>query len=98
MAYIALPGGFGTLDELFEALTLIQTKKVPPGPIILVGSEFWSGLVDWMKAEVLTLDMITPAHLDLFTIEDDPDKIVEHVLAYEYTHLEQSDRPSSLPR
>ena len=49
-AYVAMPGGFGTLDELFEALTLIQTGKVPPAPIVLVGSEYWSGLVEWLRA------------------------------------------------
>ncbi len=98
MAYIALPGGFGTLDELFEALTLIQTRKVPAGPIILVGSAFWTGLIEWLRAEVLSLGMITPAHLDLFIIEDEPDKIVEAVLAYEYKHLGQANRPSTLPR
>lgn len=98
MAYIALPGGFGTLDELFEALTLIQTGKVPAGPIILVGSEFWQGLIDWLEAEVLKLGMITPSHLSLFTIEDDPVKVIEQILAFEYQHLEQADRPSTLPR
>ena len=49
-AYVAMPGGFGTLDELFEALTLIQTGKVPPAPIVLVGSEYWSGLVEWLRS------------------------------------------------
>ncbi len=58
MAYIALPGGFGTLDELFEALTLIQTKKSPPGPVILMGRQFWAGLIDWMNQELLTLDLV----------------------------------------
>jgi len=98
MAYIALPGGFGTLDELFEPPTLIQTGKVPAGPIILVGSEFWQGLIDWLEAEVLKLGMITPSHLSLFTIEDDPVKVIEQILAFEYQHLGQADRPSTLPR
>jgi uncharacterized protein (TIGR00730 family) len=96
-AYIALPGGFGTLDELFEALTLIQTGKIPAGPVILVGSAFWSGLIDWLNAEVLKLGMVTPSHMDLFIIEDDPARVVERVLAYKYTHLSESLRPSALP-
>lgn len=97
-AYIALPGGFGTLDEIFEALTLIQTGKVPAGPVILVGRSFWSGLIDWLRAEVLSLGMITPSHMDLFTIEDDPARVVELVLDYNYKHLGESLRPSALPR
>lgn len=97
-AYIALPGGFGTLDEIFEALTLIQTGKVPAGPVILVGRSFWSGLIDWLRAEVLSLGMITPLHMDLFTIEDDPARVVELVLDYNYKHLGESLRPSALPR
>ncbi|MCD8504216.1 MAG: TIGR00730 family Rossman fold protein [Burkholderiaceae bacterium] len=98
MAYIALPGGFGTLDELFEALTLIQTRKIPPGPVILMGKTFWSGLIDWIEREVLSLNMVTPSHMTLFAIEDDPQKVVDMVLAYEYTHLSEANRPSSLPR
>jgi uncharacterized protein (TIGR00730 family) len=97
-AYIGLPGGFGTLDELFEALTLIQTGKIPAGPVILVGSTFWAGLIDWLNAEVLKMGMITPAHMNLFTIEDDPARVVELVLAYKYAHLSESLRPSALPR
>jgi uncharacterized protein (TIGR00730 family) len=98
MAYIALPGGFGTLDELFEALTLIQTGKVPAGPIILMGSSFWQGLIDWMDKEVKSLGMITDRHMSLFHVEDDPAKVVELVLAYEYSHLSEANRLSSLPR
>lgn len=98
MAYIGLPGGFGTLDELFEALTLIQTRKVPPGPIILMGSSFWQGLIDWLNESVLTLDMVTPAHMALIQIEDNPDKVVNMVLEYEYKHQQEAHRPSSLPR
>ena len=97
-AYIALPGGFGTLDEIFEALTLIQTGKVPAGPVILVGRSFWTGLIDWLRAEVLSLGMITPSDMDLFTIEDDPARVVKLILDYNYTHLGESLRPSALPR
>ncbi len=98
MAYIALPGGFGTLDELFEALTLIQTGKVPAGPVVLMGRSFWQGLIDWLEAKVRTLDMVTDRHMSLFHIEDDPQKVVDMVLAYEYSHMAQANRPSSLPR
>lgn len=98
MAYIALPGGYGTLDELFEALTLIQTRKIPAGPIILMGSQFWRGLVDWMNQEVLSMGMVTKQHLSLFTIEDDPARAVAQVLAHEYSHSEEANRASQLPR
>lgn len=98
MAYIALPGGFGTLDELFEALTLIQTKKLPPGPVILMGSEFWRGLIDWMQEQMVPQDMVTDRHMSLFQIEDDPQNVVDLILAYEYTHQSEANRPSSLPR
>src|SRR3546814_8740485 len=70
-AYIALPGGFGTLDELFEVLTLVQTRKVPPAPIVLIGTEFWSGLIDWIKVQLLKQRLIGPHDLELITITDD---------------------------
>lgn len=81
-AYVAMPGGFGTLDELFEALTLIQTGKVPPAPIVLVGSEYWSGLVEWLGNQVLGNGMIGARDLDLFIIEDDPRKVVRRVVEF----------------
>lgn len=68
--FIVLPGGFGTLDELFEAITLIQTDKIGKFPIILVGSEYWTGLVDWIKATLLKENNINPEDLDLFIIVD----------------------------
>ena len=98
MAYIALPGGFGTLDELFEALTLVQTRKIPRGPVILMGRSFWSGLIDWIEREVLSLDMVTSSHMELLQIEDDPKKVVQMVLDYEYSHAREANRLSSLPR
>jgi len=96
-AYVAMPGGFGTLDELFEALTLIQTGKVPPAPIILVGREFWGGLIDWISGQVLANGMISAHDLDLFVIEDDPEKVVEHVVAFHNKHLSQDEYAPSLP-
>ncbi len=76
-AFIALPGGFGTLDELFEALTLIQTGKVEKFPIILFDSEFWNGLVEWLKTMVYEkYGYISKEDLELFTVTDDVDEVV----------------------
>lgn len=77
--FIAMPGGFGTMDELFETLTLVQTRKIDRIPIVLVGSEYWSGLMDWIKGTLLTSNNINPEDLDLIRIMDDPAEIVEHV-------------------
>jgi hypothetical protein len=75
--FIVLPGGFGTLDELFEALTLIQTKKIGRFPIILVGRSYWSGLIDWMKGTMLEGESnINPEDLKLFSIVETPDEAV----------------------
>jgi uncharacterized protein (TIGR00730 family) len=79
MAYVVMPGGIGTLDEFFEAVTLVQTKKMRPFPIILVGSSYWSGLIDWMKTNLLDTGKITKEDLDIFKIMDDPHEIVEYV-------------------
>ncbi len=79
MAYIVMPGGFGTLDELSEALTLIQTHRIRPFPVILFDSEYWSGLVDWIKEKLLAQGMISEDDLDLFEIMDDPDDVVKHI-------------------
>lgn len=69
--FIVLPGGFGTMDELFEALTLIQTKKIGRFPIVLVGREYWTGMVDWLKKVMLDMEgNISPADLDLFNVVD----------------------------
>jgi uncharacterized protein (TIGR00730 family) len=79
MAYIIMPGGFGTLDELFESVTLIQTKRIKPFPVILVGSDYWSGLVEWVKSRLLENKMISPEHLDILQIIDEPEEIVRAV-------------------
>ena len=76
--FVVLPGGFGTLDELFEAITLIQTKKIEKFPIILVGSEFWNGILSWIKETVIKeYGNISLKDLDLFTIVDDVDEVIE---------------------
>ncbi len=82
MAYVILPGGFGTMDELFEALTLIQTKRIKPFPVILMGSEFWKGLFDWLKKTMLRDGKISPEDLELIQIIDDPDEAVKHIQKY----------------
>ena len=79
MAYIVMPGGFGTLDECFEALTLIQTKKIKPFPVILVDSSYWSTIVDWMKNQLLEQQLISKEDLHIFKVMDDPEEIVEYV-------------------
>jgi len=75
--FIVLPGEFGTLDELFEALTLIQTGKASRFPIILMGTDYWQGLIDWLKGEMLTVGNISPEDLGLFTLTDDPEVAVQ---------------------
>ena len=79
MAFICLPGGFGSMDELFESMTLIQTRKIKPFPIILVGSSFWSGLVDWLREQLLGNGKIAEDDLMLFEIMDDVDEIVSYI-------------------
>jgi uncharacterized protein (TIGR00730 family) len=78
-AFVVLPGGYGTLDELFEALCLIQTEKIRSFPVILVGTEYWSGLVAWLRDRVAEEDKIDPGDLDLFHVTDDLDEVVERV-------------------
>lgn len=82
IAYIAMPGGFGTLDELFENLTMTQTRKIPQRPIILVGSAFWGGLLDWLRDTMLARKFIAPHDLDLIQIIDDEDEIVKRIFHY----------------
>jgi len=76
--FVAMPGGFGTLDELFEAITLIQTNKIGKFPIVLVGSEFWNGILDWIKSTMLSIyKNISKKDLDLFSIVDTSDDVIE---------------------
>lgn len=86
--FVAMPGGFGTLDELFEAITLIQTKKIGKFPIILVGSEFWSGMLDWIKTTLLQAhNNVSVEDLDLFSIVDSEDEVVEIINKFYNKHL-----------
>lgn len=70
--FVVLPGGFGTMDELFEALTLVQTKKTRPFPVVLMGTDYWKGLIDWIKTRMISEGMVSPSDLDLFFVTDDP--------------------------
>jgi uncharacterized protein (TIGR00730 family) len=80
-AFVVLPGGYGTFDELFEALCLIQTEKIHSFPIVLVGTAYWSGLLDWLRETAAGEGMIAAADLDLLHVTDDLDLVVETVLA-----------------
>jgi uncharacterized protein (TIGR00730 family) len=86
-AFCIFPGGFGTLDELFEALTLIQTGKVRHFPVVLFGKVYWRGLIDWMKETPLEGGKISPEDLTIFTITDDVDEAVSVILAHHEMHL-----------
>ncbi len=84
-AFVVFPGGFGTLDELFEALTLIQTKKIKPFPVYLVDSEYWGGLLDWIKGTQLAKGAISKKDLNLFKVVDDISTIPAEIESY-YEH------------
>lgn len=75
-AFVAMPGGFGTLDELFEVLCLVQTKKIRRYPVVLVGTAFWGGLVDWVRGRLRDDGLISPGDEELFTVTDDLDEVV----------------------
>lgn len=99
MAFVMLPGGFGTLDEFTEALTLIQTKKIKRFPVYLVGSEYWQPFLDWVKTTMLPRGFISPADLELFAVYDDPDLLVEHIAwceeekCYDKPELKKPENP-----
>jgi uncharacterized protein (TIGR00730 family) len=76
-AFVVLPGGFGTMDELFEALTLVQTRKVTSFPVVLYGSHYWGGLVEWLRSTMIEHGTISPADLELVHVSDDVDEIVD---------------------
>jgi len=90
-AYVVMPGGFGTLDELAEILTLVQTGKTRKIPIILVHAPFWEGLLDWFKSTLVDEKTIDPDDLDLISILDKPEDILEAIFShYEYSGFEPS--------
>jgi len=94
IAFVYMPGGFGTLDEFFEVLTLVQTQRIPRFPLILFGREYWSGLVRWMKTVLEKNKNISPGDLDLFVMTDDPQEVVERILNY----MRQVGPPEVTPR
>jgi uncharacterized protein (TIGR00730 family) len=89
VGYVIFPGGFGTLDELFESLTLIQTEKISPFPVVLHGREYWKGLLRWIKETVLAHGCVSPGDIDLFVVTDSPDETVTYVVDFckKYNYL-----------
>ena len=81
-AYVVLPGGFGTLDELFEALTLVQTRKTRRMPIILMHSPYWRGLLDWLRERLQGEGMISPGDVDLLKVIDEPRQVVDAIFSF----------------
>ncbi len=97
-AFVIMPGGFGTLDEMFEALTLVQTRKVTQFPVILFGTRYWGGLVDWLRASVLPGGKIGAADLDLVHVTDDVAEVVERIDRADAAHaVEPADEPPGQP-
>ncbi len=92
-AFVVLPGGFGTLDELFEVLTLVQTKKISRVPVILFGTEFWSGLKDWIIQTLLAAGNISESDLDLFLVTDDVDEVIRCINRF-YTEEQGELKPN----
>jgi hypothetical protein len=83
LGFIYMPGGFGTLDELFEVLTLVQTQRIPQFPLVLFGTKHWKGLVAWMKSRLEADKQISPGDLDLLKLTDDVDEVVQIIRDYE---------------
>lgn len=89
VAFIILPGGYGTLDEFFEAITLIQTKRIDPFPVILVGRQYWQGLIQWIKRRVVRDRYIDRSDLRVFKVLDDPDEVVKEVKEFYFHYQSQ---------
>jgi len=81
-AYVGMPGGFGTMDEIFEALTLIQTRRIKPFPVVLVGTQYWEGLLEWIRTTLISRRFISPDDIDLVTVLDDPEAVVHTIRKY----------------
>jgi uncharacterized protein (TIGR00730 family) len=94
IGFVFMPGGFGTLDEFFEVVTLVQTRRIPRFPLILFGTEYWSGLEKWMKATLEKNNLISPGDLDLFVTTDDEQVAVNRILDY----MRQVGPPEEIPR
>jgi uncharacterized protein (TIGR00730 family) len=93
-AFVIMPGGFGTLDEMFEALTLVQTQKVTRFPVILYGTQYWTGLIDWLRDTVLPGGKINPADIELLHVTDDVDEAVALIVDAEKarSHQDEAER------
>jgi len=91
-AFVIFPGGFGTMDELFEALTLIQTRKVRDFPVVLFGSSYWHGLLEWIRTEMLEGGKISAKDLDLLLVTDDPAEATAHIVERHSTELDRVGR------
>ena len=78
-AYVVMPGGFGTMDELFEVITLVQTRRIRPFPIIMVGTDYWGGLLAWIRSQLLAQSFISPKDMDIIQVLDKPEEIVDTV-------------------
>ena len=88
IAFVIFPGGFGTLDEMFEALTLIQTEKSEPFPVVLVGSQYWQGLMDWIRGSMLEMGCISPEDLDLLTIVETGEAAAQVIINHYHRHIQ----------
>lgn len=95
MGYVCMPGGFGTLDEFFESLTLMQTQKIFPMPLVLYGTDFWSGLLDWIRTTVLERGLIAEQDLDLITVTDDLEEAVNIMKKHRTWKLQQIENARS---
>jgi uncharacterized protein (TIGR00730 family) len=89
-AFVIFPGGYGTLDELFEALTLIQTQKVQNFPVILLGTDYWGGMIDWIRESLLAESAINADDVDLLRLTDDPKEAVRIIKTYERSHRQKA--------
>jgi uncharacterized protein (TIGR00730 family) len=94
-AFVIYPGGFGTLDELFESLTLIQTKRIRDFPVILIGSDYWDGMLDWINGTLLKEAAIAPEDVDLLRITDDEEEVCRIVDAYVKSHPDEADQTAA---